>query len=125
MNYTYIYVALLGVILKIYDDVTDLYLLKNARVLECIKTLWTVLWFSCVFYISSNGYDVLWMLFFVNFLSLADWDAYTSDPYFFSLVFFNWIFCLITIYVKKYSFNYNFLILINLMTWEIISSFKI
>ena len=102
----YIYCFFIGVIGKIYDDLIDLYLIKNERLLECIKTLWTILIFFFIFFLSSNGYDILFILFGWTFLPLVDWSAYADDPYFFSLMIFITIFGLITIKLKQYSFSY-------------------
>ena len=35
LSYKYVYVFLLGVIGKIYDDMVDLYFIRNERVKEC------------------------------------------------------------------------------------------
>ena len=107
----YIYCFFIGVIGKIYDDLIDLYLIKNERLLECIKTLWTILIFFFIFFLSSNGYDILFILFGWTFLPLVDWSAYADDPYFFSLMIFINIFGLITIKLKQYSFSYLYMFL--------------
>lgn len=107
--YNYTYLFLIGVIGKVYDDMNDLYFIKNERLIECIKTIWTTLIFFFIFFISSNGYDILLFLFSWSFLPLIDWEAYASDPYFFSLVVFITIFSSITIKVKEYKFNYLYI----------------
>ena len=75
----------LGMIGKLYDDLTELYLVDNQRLIETIKTAWTLLIFYFIAYYSDNKYDILWILFVWTFLPLVDWVAYTEDPYFFSL----------------------------------------
>jgi hypothetical protein len=87
----------------------ELYLIKNERLIECVKTLWTILIFFFIFFIASNAYDILFFLFVWSFLPLIDWEAFTSDPYFFSLVVFITLFGIITIKVKEYKFNLFYL----------------
>ena len=103
LSYNYVYVFLLGTIGKVYDDMVDLYFIKNERIKECVKTLWTISIFYFIFVISTNGYDILLMLFIWTFLPLFDWNAFTGDPYFFSLLVFINIVGFIKI--KKYKFN--------------------
>lgn len=107
----YICIAVIGILGKIYDDCVDLYSIKNERLLECVKTLFTVLTFLFMFCMSTNGYDILFMLFVWTFLPLVDWECFTSDPYWFSLVVFITIFGIVAIYVKKYTFNYGYVAL--------------
>ena len=77
---------LIGGIGKIYDDLDELYLVKNERIMETIKTGWTLIIFYYMYTYSKNKYDIFWILFVWTFLPLGDWGAYTQDPYFFSLV---------------------------------------
>lgn len=76
----------LGMVGKLYDDLTELYLVENKRIIETIKTVWTLLIFYYIIYYTDNKYDILWILFIWTFLPLVDWIAFTEDPYFFSLV---------------------------------------
>ena len=98
--------VVLGAIGKIYDDFIELYMIKNDRLIETIKTFWTILIFYFIFNVASNGYDILFILFVWTFLPLVDWNAYTEDPYFFSLTVFITLFGIITIIIKKFTFNY-------------------
>lgn len=77
---------LIGGIGKIYDDLDELYLVKNERIMETIKTGWTLIIFYFMYTYSKNKYDIFWMLFVWTFLPLVDWVAFTQDPYFLSLV---------------------------------------
>jgi len=84
--YKYIYVFFfIGMIGKFYDDITELYLVKNERLIETIKTVWTLLIFYFMAFFTDNKYDIFWMMFVWTFLPLIDWVAFTEDPYFFSL----------------------------------------
>jgi hypothetical protein len=81
----YYFVAILGIFLKLYDDLDELFFFSNQRIMECIKTIFIII--SCYFlFTTSNKYSILWYLFFWGFLPLVDWYAFTSSPYFFSLV---------------------------------------
>lgn len=82
---TYLYLFLIGFIGKIYDDLQELYLVKHPRLLETIKTFWTIMIFYFMFTLATNAYDILFMLFVWTFLPLVDWYAFTDDPYLFSL----------------------------------------
>jgi hypothetical protein len=84
-KYIYVFVCF-GMIGKLYDDITELYLIENKRVIETIKTFWTILIFYFIAYYADNKYDIFFMMFVWTFLPLVDWNAYTEDPYFFSLV---------------------------------------
>ena len=105
----YIIMVLFGAIGKIYDDLVELYMIKNDRLIETIKTFWTILIFYFIFNVSSNGYDILFILFIWTFLPLVDWAAFTEDPYFFSLTLFITIIGITTIILKKFTFNYLYL----------------
>jgi hypothetical protein len=86
-DYTYSF-FFLGMFGKFYDDLTELYLIKNEKLIETTKTCWTLLIFYFMIYYAKNKYDILWMMFVWTFLPLVDWIAFTEDPYLFSLVIF-------------------------------------
>ena len=109
---TYVYVFMLGFIGKLYDDLTELYLVKSPRILELIKTIWTLLIFYFMINIASNGYDIGWMLFVWTFLPLIDWYAFTDDPYLFSLVLYISVVGIALISYNKYTITYLPLIFI-------------
>ena len=102
----YIIMVMLWAIGKIYDDVVELYMIKNERLIETIKTFWNILIFYFIFNVASNGYDILFILFVWTFLPLVDWDAFTEHPYFFSLTIFITLFGITTIIIKQFTFNY-------------------
>jgi hypothetical protein len=98
------YLPLIGFTLKMYDDLDELYLCKDKRIMECVKTLHTVLIFYFLFKVATNKYDYLWLLFFWLLLPLVDWYAY-SDPYYVSLVLFIPLITLILILANKYTYS--------------------
>lgn len=79
----YIFWFLFGFILKLYDDLDDLYLFKHERIMACLRTLlviWTCYW---IFVLSESKYDLMLSMLMISFF-LFDWEAYTLDPFFFS-----------------------------------------
>jgi hypothetical protein len=76
----------MGFIGKVYDDLDELYEYKDPRVMEPLKTFWTLMIFYFMKDMAQNKYDILWMMFVWTFLPLVDWYAFTDDPYFLSLV---------------------------------------
>jgi len=106
--YKYIYsFFFLGMIGKLYDDLTELYLVENKRLIETIKTVWTLLIFYFITQYADNKYDILWILFIWTFLPLVDWAAFTKDPYLFSLVIAITIVGISTLILKDYVHNLN------------------
>jgi hypothetical protein len=97
---------------KLYDDMTELYLVENKRIIETIKIIWTLLLFYFIAYYADNKYDILFMLFLWTFLPLVDWDAFTEDPYFFSLVLSISTIGILTLISKNYLSNLKFIYLI-------------
>jgi hypothetical protein len=55
--------------------------------------------------VSTNKYDILWLLFFCGFLPLFDWYAFTGNPYFFSLVGLIPLTCVSLIVARGYTYN--------------------
>jgi len=108
----YAYVFIIGIIGKLYDDLTELYLVKNPRILETIKTVWSLIIFYFMSKLASNAYDITWMLFVWTFLPLIDWYAFTDDPYFFSLVLSISVVGTALIFYNKYTITYLPLIFI-------------
>jgi len=108
----YFICAIIGFFLKLYDDLDELYFYKNKRVMECIKTFYTILNCYYLFIVSTNRYDILWILFFWGFLPLIDWYAFTGTPYFFSLVVLISITCLCLIFCNGYTYSLSYLILV-------------
>ena len=107
----YIYVFFIGFIGKIYDDITELYLIKNDRLIECIKTFWTGMICYYLFNIASNPYDILWILFIWSFLPLVDWDAFTLDIYMNSLVYNITFIGIILLIVRKQIVNIKYFLI--------------
>lgn len=107
----------LGMVGKLYDDTTELYLMKNKRIIETMKTIWTLLIFYFIAYYVDNKYDILFMLFIWTFLPLVDWDAFTEDPYLFSLVLSISTIGILTLITRNYLSNLK---LIYLIPWFIL-----
>lgn len=81
--YKYITVFLFGSILKAYDDLNDLYMMKNPRLLACTQTTLIVILCYWLFVIAQTKYEIV--MFAICFMgSLFDWEAFTSDPFFFA-----------------------------------------
>lgn len=81
--YKYITVLLFGSILKAYDDLNDLYMMKNSRLLACTQTTLIVILCYWLFVIAQTKYEIV--MFAICFMgSLFDWEAFTSDPFFFA-----------------------------------------
>lgn len=104
----YFICMVMGFILKLYDDLDELFFYKNERVMECIKTLYTILTTYYILGISYNNYDILWVLYFWGFLPLFDWYAFTGTPYFFSLVVLVSLMCLCSIFFNSYTYNISY-----------------
>lgn len=104
----YFICMVLGFILKMYDDLDELFFYKNEIIMECIKTLYTIITCYYILCISNNKYDILWVLFFCGFLSLVDWYAFTGTPYFFSLVVLVSLMCLCSIFLNSYTYNIGY-----------------
>lgn len=105
----------LGMVGKFYDDITELYLVdckKHEKIIETIKTVWTLLIFYFIAYYADNKYDILWMMFVWTFLPLVDWIAFTEDPYLFSLVVSITVVGMMTLICKNYLSNVNLVYLI-------------
>lgn len=102
----------IGMVGKLYDDMIELYLVENKRIIETIKTIWTLLIFYFIAYYADNKYDILFMLFLWTFLPLVDWDAFTEDPYFFSLVLSISTIGILTLITRNYLSNLKFIYLI-------------
>ncbi|MEI7669772.1 MAG: hypothetical protein WCJ33_06800 [Pseudomonadota bacterium] len=71
---------LFGIVLKIYDDAIDLYKTSNTFFLECIKIILVVL--GSFIIKEPNPYNSVFLATGVAF-SIADWDAYFGDSFFF------------------------------------------
>lgn len=108
----YSYCFIMGFILKLYDDIVELYLVDNKRIIETIKTVFTILTFYFIVYYADNKYDILWLVFFGSFLPIVDWVAYTEDPYFFSMTLLFPPIAIATMISKNYLTNINFMYLI-------------
>ena len=105
----------LGMVGKLYDDITELYLIEcknHEKIIETIKTGWTLLIFYFIAYYADNKYDILWMMFVWTFLPLVDWIAFTEDPYFFSLVVSITVVGMMTLICKNYLSNVKLMYLI-------------
>lgn len=108
-TYSFFFIGMAG---KLYDDLTELYLVENKKLNETIKTVWTLLIFYFISYYADNKYDILWMLFVWTFLPLVDWIAFTEDPYFFSLVLSISAVGILTLISRNYLSNLKFVYLI-------------
>ena len=76
--------AIYGFVMKLYDDLDELYLISNQRILVCLQTLQTFILAYWLFVVASTKYD--YMIIIILFgLSLFDWEAYMDDFYFFSI----------------------------------------
>ena len=107
--------AVIGFFLKLYDDLDELFFYKNERVMECIKTFYTIINCYYLLYLSNNKYDILWFLFFWGFLPLVDWYAFTGTPYFFSLVLLISLTCLCLIFFNGYSYRISYFVFVFLL----------
>lgn len=75
---------LIGFVLKLYDDLDDLYMIKNERLMYCLQTILTIMLCYWLFVAAETKYELQIIL--VGTLSaLFDWKEWTRDPYFFSI----------------------------------------
>ena len=110
MEYIYVIalVWLCGFILKLYDDLDELYLIKNGRLVECAKSFFTALTCFFLFAVANNKYDILLVVYYLS-LSTVDWYAY-ANAYFFSILMIFAPICLFLVIKNKYSFKFSFLV---------------
>jgi hypothetical protein len=76
--------AIFGAVIKIYDDLDELYLSTDRHtlaLLQCIQTMIICLW---LFVLVVTKYDVL-LMFDGCIFGIFDWEAYSSDPFFYAL----------------------------------------
>jgi len=102
-------VWLCGFILKLYDDLDELYLIKSGRLVECAKSFFTALTCFFLFAVATNKYDILLVVYYLS-LSTVDWYAY-ANAYFFSILMIFTPICLFLVLKKKYSFKLSFLVM--------------
>ena len=80
----YVICAMLGALIKIYDDLYDLFFYKNKKVMELIKIITIFIYGYYLFVLQSNIYDILWLLYIWAFIPIVfDWKAYMAESYFF------------------------------------------
>lgn len=93
--------AIYGILVKIYDDLDELYMIKNQRILSCLRTLQVIVLFYWVCVLATNKYDILiilWLLLICTF----DWEAFSTDPFFFSIIAVFVPLCMITFLYHDY-----------------------
>ena len=108
----YLICVLMGVLLKIYDDLDELFFYKNKKVMECIKVIFIILNCYYLFVIQSNIYDILWILYFWAFVPIFfDWNGFMETSYFFGFTICISLLCLFIIYINSYTISIFYLFL--------------
>ena len=103
-----------GCLIKLYDDLHELFFYKNKKVMECIKITIIFIYGYYLFVLQSNIYDILWVLYSWAFIPIVfDWKAYMAESYFFGSTICISLLCFFIIF-KSYttSIYYVFLSLI-------------
>jgi hypothetical protein len=77
--------GLWGFFMKLYDDLDELYLCKNQRILAVLQTIQTLLLCFWCFVVANTKFDILVTVFFLGTF-LLDWESFASDAYFFSII---------------------------------------
>ena len=101
----------LGMVGKFYDDMTELYLIdckKHEKIIETLKTVWTLLIFYFIAHYADNKYDILWMMFVWTFLPLVDiCKNYLSNANFMYLIPCFIIYCICSPITEILCFDFN------------------
>jgi hypothetical protein len=82
------YLLFVGFMVKLYDDLDELYCCTSKRIMACIQTASIIMFSYWIFIMAENKYDLLLIIMVITGM-LLDYDAYMRDPFFFS---FNLIF---------------------------------
>lgn len=77
--------AVYAITVKIYDDLDELYMIKNQRVLACLRTLQVIILFYWICVLATTKYDILVILWLLLICTI-DWEAFSTDPFFFSVI---------------------------------------
>jgi len=110
----YVICAMMGALIKIYDDLHELFFYKNKKVMELIKITIIFIYGYYLFVLQSNIYDILWVLYSWAFIPIVfDWKAYMAESYFFGSTICISLLCFLIIF-KSYTISiyYVFLSLI-------------
>lgn len=82
-TFKYGWMFFIGFMLKLYDDLDELYMIKNPRLMSCLQTSFTIMMCYWLFVIASTKYEIV--MFTICYMgTLYDWEAFTSDPFVFS-----------------------------------------
>ena len=106
-------VWLCGFILKFYDDLDELYLIKEGRWLEIAKSSFTALTCFFLFVVANNKYDILLVIYYLSLCTL-DWYAY-ANAYFFSILVVFAPLCLFLVFKNRYSFKISILVFASIL----------
>jgi hypothetical protein len=106
-------VWLCGFILKFYDDLDELYLIKEGRWLEIAKSFFTALTCFFLFVVANNKYDILLVIYYLSLCTL-DWYAY-ANAYFFSILVVFAPLCLFLVCKNRYSFKISILVFASIL----------
>ena len=96
--------AIYGFVMKLYDDLDELYLISNQRILVCLQTLQTFILAYWLFVVADKKYDFVIIIILFG-LSLFDWEAYMDDFYFFSITISSIVISFIMLFIKGCSFT--------------------
>lgn len=107
----YFVCAIMGFMVKLYDDLDELFFYKNKIVMECVKSFFIIITCYYLFVVSTNKYDILWVLFLCGFVPLFDLYAFTGEPYFFSVTLLFTLTCLYLIFFNGYTYNLSYFVL--------------
>ena len=84
--YKMVVLGMWGFFVKMYDDLDDLYLFNNQRIMMVLQTLQTIIMSYWLFVVASTKFDHWIVIVFLGIFVL-DWEAYTGNAYFFSATF--------------------------------------
>ena len=108
--YKLIYIWVLGFVIKFYDDLEDLFISKNERLVETTKTLMMALTCYYLFVMAETQYEIYWISYIVS-LCFMDWYAYAGSDYFFSANVVVICMCVYLFISKGYTFHLGYFIL--------------
>jgi len=108
--YKYCICIIMGSLIKLYDDLDELFFYKNKKIIECVKIVTLIVYCYYLFVIQSNIYDILWILYFWAFVPIFyDWNAFMIEPYFFGFTICISLLCLFIIYINSYTISIFYL----------------
>jgi len=96
--------AIYGFVMKLYDDLDELYMITNKRLLVCLQTLQTFILAYWLFVVADTKYDFVIIIILFG-LSLFDWEAYMGDFYFFSITISSIIISFCMLFFRGFSFG--------------------